>query len=72
MRGKASLCVYELIEGSLNVATPIMPNERIYSSPNRVWLLFYVTNKALKIWEYYPLLVVPFPYLLGIIKGKST
>ena len=32
----------------------------------------YVTNKAAEIWEYYPLLVVPFPHFLGIIKGKST
>ena len=38
----------------------------------RVWLLFHVTNKAPEIWEYYPLLIVSFPYLWGIIKGKSV
>ena len=31
----------------------------------------YVTNKAPEIWEYYPLLVVSFPYLQCVIKGKS-
>ena len=33
--------------------------------------LVVALGAGLEIWKYYPLLVVPFPYLLGIIKGKS-
>ena len=34
--------------------------------------LVVALGAGLEIWKYYPLLVVPFPYLFGIIKGKSA